>query len=55
MKIRDLATGNVFEAHEDAAKELLKRADYVKADQKEPVTAQAMNKVATKPKRRTTP
>lgn len=35
MKLKSVATGYVFEAHDDAANELLERGDYVKAGGKE--------------------
>jgi hypothetical protein len=57
MKIKSVATGYVFEAHEDAAKELLQRPDdYVKAGEKEslgtPTEAPAVSQPKPRARRR---
>jgi hypothetical protein len=41
MKIRALANGNVIEAHDDAAKELIEAGIYEKVSDKEPLSAES--------------
>lgn len=53
MKIKG-ENGTVFEAHDDAAKELIARGDYVKAGAKEEVGTPVEPPTVQPPKRKTT-